>query len=217
MIYLTNKGKEMVCCTHKENDGSCIWFDPNDDSGRPTYCFDNGMCENTEDIHLCSEHSYCTEDGDAPELITHVFNDGGREKAGYKGFAGDCVVRSIAIASNRPYREVYDKLYEEAKQYSTGRSKIAKDIAKKGASPRNGVHRPVYEKYMLENGFDWTPTMQVGQGCTHNLIPNDLPNGRLVVSLSRHLSAVIDGELHDTHDCSREGTRCVYGYYTFKG
>jgi hypothetical protein len=24
---------------------------------------------------------------------------------------------------------------------------------------------------------------------------------------------VIDGVIHDTHDCSRNGTRCVYGYY----
>jgi hypothetical protein len=24
---------------------------------------------------------------------------------------------------------------------------------------------------------------------------------------------VIDGVLHDTHDCTRGGTRCVYGYW----
>jgi hypothetical protein len=30
---------------------------------------------------------------------------------------------------------------------------------------------------------------------------------------SRHLVAVIDGVIHDTHDCSRDGTRCVYGYF----
>jgi hypothetical protein len=24
---------------------------------------------------------------------------------------------------------------------------------------------------------------------------------------------VIDGVIHDTHDCSRGGTRCVYGYW----
>jgi len=26
---------------------------------------------------------------------------------------------------------------------------------------------------------------------------------------------VIDGVLHDTHDCSRDGTRCVYGYWLY--
>ena len=40
--------------------------------------------------------------------------------------------------------------------------------------------------------------------------------GRLVVSLSRHWTAVIDGVIFDTHDPSRRGTRCVYGYWLFK-
>jgi hypothetical protein len=34
------------------------------------------------------------------------------------------------------------------------------------------------------------------------------------VVLSRHYAAVIDGVLHDVVDCSRGGTRCVYGYYS---
>ena len=34
-------------------------------------------------------------------------DDGGRAAAGFKGSAGDCVARSVAIASGRPYAEVY--------------------------------------------------------------------------------------------------------------
>ena len=46
-----------------------------------------------------------------------VYNDGGREAAGYKGKAGDCVCRSIAIAAQLPYQQVYDRLAEgNAKQ-----------------------------------------------------------------------------------------------------
>jgi hypothetical protein len=41
----------------------------------------------------------------------------------------------------------------------------------------------------------------------------ELPDGRLVVRVSRHMCAVIDGVIHDTHDPSRAGTRCVYGYW----
>ena len=33
-------------------------------------------------------------------------NDGGRAAAGYKGKAGDCVVRSIAIVTNLPYQKI---------------------------------------------------------------------------------------------------------------
>jgi hypothetical protein len=39
-----------------------------------------------------------------------VYNDGGRAAAGYKGRAGDCVVRAIAIATQKPYQEVYDAI-----------------------------------------------------------------------------------------------------------
>jgi hypothetical protein len=37
-----------------------------------------------------------------------VFHDGGRAAAGYKGMTGDCVTRSIAIATGKTYQEVYD-------------------------------------------------------------------------------------------------------------
>ena len=36
------------------------------------------------------------------------FDDGGRSAAGYKGKTGDCVVRSIAIATGLPYQQIYD-------------------------------------------------------------------------------------------------------------
>ena len=40
------------------------------------------------------------------------FNDGGRAAAGYKGQAGDCVVRSIAIVTGLPYQKVYNQLFK---------------------------------------------------------------------------------------------------------
>ena len=44
--------------------------------------------------------------------MTWTFDDGGRAAAGYKGNAGDCVVRAIAIASGGPYSEVYKDLFD---------------------------------------------------------------------------------------------------------
>lgn len=44
-----------------------------------------------------------------------VYNDGGRADAGFKGEAGDCVTRAIAIAMDRPYKEVYNELASEVK------------------------------------------------------------------------------------------------------
>jgi hypothetical protein len=55
--------------------------------------------------------------------------------------------------------------------------------------------------------------MQIGHGCRVHLRADELPTGRLIVVVSRHLTAVLDGVIHDTFDPSRQGTRCVYGYY----
>jgi hypothetical protein len=67
---------------------------------------------------------------------------------------------------------------------------------------------------MGELGFAWTPTMRIGQGCKVHLRDSELPRGKLVVQVSRHFCAVINRVLHDTHDTTRVGMRCVYGYHS---
>jgi hypothetical protein len=135
------------------------------------------------------------------------FDDGGRRAAGYRGKAGDCVVRAIAIATGRPYQQVYDLVNSAAMNERTGKRKRGKSNA------RTGVYKTSIKRVMKSLGWVWTPTMQIGSGCTVHLRGDELPAGRLVVSVSKHLTAVIDGVIHDTHDCSRRGTRCVYGYW----
>jgi len=58
--------------------------------------------------------------------------------------------------------------------------------------------------------------MAIGQGCRVHLRADELPAGRLIVVVSSHLVAVIDGVIHDTYDPSRNGNRCVYGYFKRK-
>lgn len=58
--------------------------------------------------------------------MNFVFNDGGRSEAGYKGKTGDCVTRSIAIATGRLYQDVYDALNELGQSERTGRRKRKK-------------------------------------------------------------------------------------------
>jgi hypothetical protein len=55
--------------------------------------------------------------------------------------------------------------------------------------------------------------MFIGSGCKVHLKRGELPDGRLLVNISRHHVAVVHGVIYDTHDPSREGTRCVYGYW----
>jgi len=117
-----------------------------------------------------------------------VIDDGGRSPY-FKGkTADDCVTRSIAIASGCDYRVVYDRL---AAGHHT---KTGKRSARDGIITK---HKWFKDYMCLRDG--------------------ELPTGRLVVSLSRHYTAVLDGVIHDTHDPQRNGTRCVYGYWEFKG
>lgn len=154
---------------------------------------------------------------DGTESLEYLYDDGGRAEAGYKGHTQDCVTRSIAIVSGLPYAEVYAGLNALARSER-------RDKRVKRSSARSGVHRKTYEKYLMELGFQWQPTMFVGKGCKVHLLKNELPKGKLIVRLSRHLTAVIGGVIRDTSNPTRCGVtcdekgkrlthRCVYGYY----
>lgn len=142
-----------------------------------------------------------------------VVDDGGSKVAGFSGSAGDCVCRALAIAMQRSYAEVYAALAAgNAGERQTRRT--AKSSGKRSA--RNGVSmsRKWFSDYMAAAGWRWVATMGIGTGCKVHLRDGELPMGRLIVRVSKHAVAVIDGVLHDTHDASRDGSRCVYGYWT---
>ena len=148
-----------------------------------------------------------------------IYDDGGRAAAGFKGTTGDCVCRAIAIATEMPYREVYDLINKYGKLERTGKRKTGKSNA------RTGVYKATIRKIMADLGWKWIPTMLIGQGCKVHLTAEELPKGRIVVALSRHETAVIDGVIHDIYDPNDRGVimdgngndittdRCVYGYY----
>lgn len=129
-----------------------------------------------------------------------VYDDGGRSRY-YKGSAGDCVTRAIAIATEQDYKQVYLELARMNKRRTGKRS------------ARDGVSREDIKAYMAGLGWVWVPCMGIGTGCQVHMREDELPSGRIVCSLSRHIAAVVDGVLHDTYDSSRCGTRCVYGYW----
>jgi hypothetical protein len=139
--------------------------------------------------------------------MTYTHTDGGRAAAGFKGSASDCATRALALAAEIPYREAYNLINEYAAAEIPSRRRRGK------SSARTGVHTVTFKKVMADLGWEWTPTMQIGSGCTVHVREDELPDGRLILNLSRHFAAFIDGVLHDTHDSSRDGTRCVYGYW----
>lgn len=151
--------------------------------------------------------------------IKWVFDDGGRAEAGFKGKTGDCCCRAIAIVTQRPYKEVYDLINEYAKKERRGKRKSGISNA------RTGVYPVTAKKVMEHYGFTWVPTMKIGTGCKVHLAADELPKGRIMCSLSKHYTAVINGVVHDTYNPDDRGytidvhgndittDRCVYGYW----
>jgi hypothetical protein len=91
-----------------------------------------------------------------------VYDDGGRVAAGYKGRAGDCVVRAIAIATQSPYQEVYDAINNLVRPDSSRKARTR-------SSARNGVPPAISEQYLKMMGWVWVPTMRIGSGCRVHL------------------------------------------------
>jgi len=142
-----------------------------------------------------------------------IYNDGGRSLAGFKGKAEDCVCRAIAIATGKPYQEVYEVLGNGNANQRKGKYEKKSKAGKLTANRGINVGRKWFKEYMAQLGFKWIPTMNIGSGCKVHLRDGELPMGTIICNVSKHFVAVIDGVIQDTHDCSREGTRCVYGYY----
>ncbi len=157
-----------------------------------------------------------------------TFHDDAGRSAYFDGRTGDCVTRAIVLATGRDYKDVYDDLFELAREmHAASRARWAKS----NPTPRTGVHRQVYERYLDEVGWLWVPTMKIGTGCTVHLAPGELPPCDLIARVSKHICFVeydadwIPGasalgtdadhrwKIRDTGEPSREGTRCVYGYY----
>jgi hypothetical protein len=152
-----------------------------------------------------------------------VKDDGGRGQSGiargHKDKVGDCVARAIAIAAQKPYREVHDALIAGAVRYvKTAETNWAKYARRRGGyrvfHADHGVHDEVIVHYLKALGWKYAPKEHLPRGRGVRLRADELPSGRLIVLLPGHLVAVIDGVIHDTHDCSDEGRRRIRGYWT---
>lgn len=141
-------------------------------------------------------------------MIEFNQNDGGRSTSGYigRGAVGDCFCRAVAIAAEIPYKEAYTLINELAKEEKPKNGK-------KRSSARNGVHMVTAQKVMERLGWKWVATSSIGQRDKVHVSKDELPSGRIILRLSRHFAAVIDGVLNDQYDSSRYGNRCVYGYW----
>lgn len=150
--------------------------------------------------------------------IEFVYDDGGKSKYISQKLSGDCFCRAVAIASGIEYIEVAKVISHFAAKERVSAKRLRKYKSAKSAisSAGAGVWKSTGERVLKHLGFEKVYSMRVGVGCEVHVKASELPLGRLVLSLSRHYAAVIDRVLHDNHDCSRDGTRCVYAIWEWK-
>jgi hypothetical protein len=126
--------------------------------------------------------------------MKYQYNDGGRKAAGFKGTAGDCGARAMAIALSLDYASVYKELAQA--NADNGRAKSA----------RNGIMKDVYTEVLKRHGWVW---MQAPKFDGRKARCSDL-TGVVIAKQAHHFVAVIDGVANDIWDCTH---KMVYGYW----
>ena len=126
-----------------------------------------------------------------------IWNDGGRASGGYVGLTGDCVVRSIAIATGVLYRSVYESIGKASKK-----------------TPRNGVCLSDAEAYLSTFGWEYV------SGSKNRFESSSLPKGVVIVHLAKpnshqrsHFCTVVDHVIYDTWNPSDEDDYFIHGYW----
>ncbi len=139
-------------------------------------------------------------------MIEWVYSDGGRELAGMPR-GNDCAVRSIAIATQLPYKCVWEALHALTRHPEVSSPRRWRNI--RNSSYRTGFFLNTYSKFLKDLG--WSEYNLEGEGVTIDTTEH-MP-GRLIVQLKNHLTCILDGVVYDTHDCTQEGKREVRGFF----
>lgn len=144
--------------------------------------------------------------------MQYSYNDGGRSQY-FKGKGGDCVARSIAIATGIDYKEVYDVLAAGNKlQRKLKGFKKSSSSGKRTALRGINTDRTWFKKYMRQLGFKWV-NLDLGKFRRSFLKASDLPDGVIICHIKRHYTCVIDGVINDAFDPTKKGDQIVLGYW----
>jgi len=116
------------------------------------------------------------------------------EKAHKRG-NNDCVIRAFTKALNKPWLEVFDGLVA---------------IARKKQYIINS--KPVYVKYLKDNNFvrNSIPIQPGKSKPTVREFALEHLKGTYILSVSKHLVAVVDGYYYDRWNCGNRKVYCCY-------
>lgn len=151
-----------------------------------------------------------------------VATDGGRKASGVPQGVGDCAARAVAVVTGRPYAKVCEELdaLGEAETpcalhyaMSLYYSRTLGTTPRATSSARDGVRSDTLKRYMAGLGYEWVPTNHLGVVPKGRL--GDLPKtGRLVVHGYNHVTALVNGVVHDT--APQSDNMLVLGYWVKK-
>lgn len=128
-------------------------------------------------------------------MTNYKYNDGGRSQY-FKGKAGDCAARAMAVALELDYKAAYNEL-ANANAKGRGGEKSA----------RNGIYKEDFNKVLEAHGLTWVAAPKfVGR----KAYARDMPNGRVIARMARHFVAIIDGVAYDTFNSTH---KMIYGYW----
>lgn len=142
-------------------------------------------------------------------MIDYTFSDGGSATAGYDHVwaeSADCAVRSIAIALEAPYREIYEDLSHLQDQYL--RHEAPEEVRCLAGKPihEDGVFSFLIARYLEPKGWTFMRFSEpIPTGPWMDI--DHLPDDRLVLHLEDeegqncHYTAFIHHQLHDTYPC----------------
>ena len=106
----------------------------------------------------------------------------------YNRHIADCVLRAISLLENKSWEEVYDELsyLSSKKGYMFDNVEFVEDY--------------LDDRYPRECHY----SKKVGE------FAQEFPYGKYAITMNGHITAVIDGIIYDTFDCSNRIMRCAW-------
>lgn len=135
-----------------------------------------------------------------------VYDDGGRIAAGLKPhhlqkrLAGDCVIRAMAIVCQYDYTILRLTCNEIVRQ--VGHCGLYNSTL--------GYPRYVYGRLLRHYGYRYFSTYGTGVSRVRHFADREQFPHNYILACPRHLTAVMEGDLHDIWDCQELR---VYGYW----
>lgn len=130
----------------------------------------------------------------------YMKTDGGRSQSKRPKQRNDCTVIALAVSASLTYDAAYDIVASRGRKCAEGYwFPFGFKTIRSGPMPEAGVR------------FDWIsyPAVKYDRREHIDSFARSHKKGVFVLRLSKHVCAVVDGVVHDTHRTYDE--RCVYG------